>query len=180
MAFAAWFTGLPGSGKTTIAKRTARLMERRGVHVKLLHLDEVRRFVTPEPTYTEEERETVYRALAYMAFLLTGDGCSVFVDATANRARWRDAARGLIPHFAEVYVRCPLEVAVRRERERAPGMAPAGIYAKSGKPDGTVPGVDVSYEEPEHPEIEVDSSNEGAWELAALIADRLAKLFPEG
>ena len=177
MAFVAWFTGLPGSGKTTITNRTAELLKKRNIRVIKLHLDEVRKFVTPSPTYTEEERETVYRALAYMAYLLNAQGYNVFIDATANRVRWREAARELIEDFIVVYVKCPLEAAKKRERGRKPGMAPTGIYAKAGKEGANVPGVDVEYEEPQDPEITVDTSSEGAWELSSVIADKIVEIY---
>jgi len=60
MAFAVWFTGLPGSGKTVIAARTSALLENEGIPVKILQLDEIRRVLTPNPRYTDEERDIVY------------------------------------------------------------------------------------------------------------------------
>jgi len=85
-------------------------LEARGIPLKVLELDEIRKVVTPEPTYSAAEREIVYRALAYMAKLLTEAGVPVLIDATADRRAWRDLARTLIPIFAEVQLLCPLEV----------------------------------------------------------------------
>src|SRR5574337_1530515 len=87
MAWVAWFTGLPGSGKSSIAREVARRLEARGIRVRVLELDEIRRVVTPSPNYTAQEREVVYRALAYMAWLLYNEGVSVIIDATAHIVR---------------------------------------------------------------------------------------------
>src|SRR3972149_3610810 len=100
MNWAIWVTGPPGSGKTTLARGVAAALEARGVALKLLELDEVRKVVTPAPTYSETERDIVYRALAYMAKLLTEAGVPVIVDATAHRRAWRGAAGRPFPPFS--------------------------------------------------------------------------------
>jgi adenylylsulfate kinase len=91
-----------------------------------------------------------------MAYLLVDSRVSVVIDATANRREYRDLARKLIPRFIEVHVECPIEVCMERERVRDAGYAPVRIYAGAGK-GGTVPGVDVEYEAPLHPEAVVRS-----------------------
>ncbi|KAF5415995.1 MAG: putative adenylyl-sulfate kinase [Candidatus Methanogaster sp.] len=148
---AIWITGLPGSGKTTIAEKVAE-----SLGAKHLQLDRVRKVITPDPDYSDKERGIVYASLAYMAYLLVDSRVQVVIDATANRREYRDLARKLIPRFVEVYVECPIEVCMERERERDTGYAPARIYAGAGK-GGTVPGVDVEYEVPLHPEVVVRS-----------------------
>ncbi len=177
MAFAVWFTGLPGSGKTIIASRTAALLEKNGIRIKILQLDEIRRVLTPNPKYTDEERDIVYASLAYMAKLLTECGVNVFIDATANRRRYRDAARSIIPHFAEAYVRCPLEVCMDREARRKAVFSPKDIYKKSTQYCANVPGVNVPYEEPLNPEIVIDSFNMKPYECAKRAAVAIIARF---
>jgi adenylylsulfate kinase len=177
MAFAVWFTGLPGSGKTVIAARTSALIENEGIRVKILQLDEIRRVLTPNPSYTDEERDIVYASLAYMAKLLTECGVNVFIDATANRRRYRDAARSIIPNFAEVYIMCPLEVCMKRETQRKAVFSPKGIYKKSTQEGANVPGVNVPYEEPLNPEIVVNSHNMKPYECAKIAADAIIARF---
>ncbi len=179
MAFAVWFTGLPGSGKTMIASRTSALLDKKGVKVKTLQLDEIRRVLTPNPRYTDEERDIVYASLAYMAKLLTECGVNVFIDATANRRRYRDAARSIIPNFAEVYIRCPLEVCMEREARRKAVFSPKGIYKKSAQAGANVPGVNVPYEEPPSPEIVIDSDKMDLDECARKAADAIENIFGE-
>lgn len=177
MTWAVWITGLPGSGKTAVAQRTTSMLEARGIStVKVLELDEIRKFVTPEPTYSEEEREIVYAALVYMAKLLVDSGTSVIIDATANRRRYRDRAREAIPRFAEVHLTCSLETCIERERERKAEHAPSGIYQKAEEEEATVPGVNVPYEAPLQPEVVVDSErmsiDESAEKVVAFILER--------
>ena len=77
MSWVLWFTGLPGCGKTTIAKGVKAGLEERGIKVKVLELDEIRRVITPNPTYSDQERDVVYASLAYMAKLLSEAGTNV-------------------------------------------------------------------------------------------------------
>ncbi len=177
MAFAVWFTGLPGSGKTAIASRTSKLLTQKGIDVKILQLDEIRRVITPSPMYTDEERDIVYASLGYMAKLLTECGMNVFIDATANRRKYRDAARNMIPQFAEVFIRCPLSVCMEREARRKAVFSPKGIYKKSAKKGATVPGVNIPFEEPLNPEIVIDSDKMKPDVSARKAADVIIALF---
>ncbi len=177
MAFVVWFTGLPGCGKTTIAKHVEANLSEKKIDAKTLQLDEIRRVITPKPRYTEEERDIVYASLAYMAKLLSESGINVIVDATANKRRYRDMARSIIPNFAEIYIRAPIEVCIDRERERKAEFAPKDIYRKAALEKAAVPGVNVSYEEPLSPEIEVDTMTMSPEQSARFIADKIINLF---
>lgn len=157
VAWAIWITGPPGSGKSAVARGVAAALAAEGTAVKVLELDEIREVVTPEPAYTDAEREIVYRALAYMAKLVTEAGMPVLIDATAHRRAWRELARRLIPAFAEVELVCPIESCRERERSRRGGHAPRGIYARAGQPGATVPGMDVPYEASPHPELIIET-----------------------
>jgi adenylylsulfate kinase len=173
MAWVIWFTGLPGCGKTTIADKVLTILSEKGVRARMLQLDEIRRAITPEPKYTEEERDIVYASLAYMAKLLAEEGVNVIIDATANRRRYRDFARSLIPNFVEVFIRAPLSVCMEREAKRKAKFSPKDIYRKAAGENAPVPGVNVAYEEPRSPEIEVDTTSTDLEESARFIADRI-------
>ena len=181
MSWAIWVTGLPGSGKSALARAAAERLQARGVAVRVLELDAIRKIVTPAPTYSDTEREAVYRLLAFMAGTLVAAGVPVIVDATAHRRRWRELARELIPRFAEVQLACPLAVCREREATRAPGHAPRDIYARAGAASTTVPGVDREYEPALAPELVIDTTADdvtaGAARIVAL-ADRLATGSP--
>jgi len=158
MSWAIWITGLPGSGKSVLARGAAAELEALGKRVVVLELDEIRKFLTPAPTYSETERDLVYRALVSMARALVLAGVSVIVDATAHRRVWRDLACASIERFAEVQLECPIEVCRERERDRREGNAPRGIYAQAGRLGAAVPGVDVPYEPTLAPELAIDTA----------------------
>ena len=160
MSWAIWITGPPASGKSAIARAVTAELETRGHRVKWLELDEVRASITPAPRYTDAERDLVYRALGYMATLLVEEGRPVLIDATAHRRVWRDLVRASVPWFAEVQLVCPIEVCRERERTRTTGHAPRNIYARSGRPGATVPGVDVPYEVARAPELLIDTAGD--------------------
>lgn len=160
-----WLTGLPGSGKSTVADAVKQLRP----HIVILRMDELRKVVTPVPTYSEEEREMVYRCIVYLAAILSGLGHDVIIDATGNLRRWRDLARELIPSFAEVYLTCSLQVCEAREKQRKHTRgAPRNIYEK-GAAGWPVPGISAPYEEPLSPELTIDTATSSADDAAALI-----------
>ncbi|MEM2122766.1 MAG: adenylyl-sulfate kinase [Candidatus Bathyarchaeia archaeon] len=183
MAWTLWITGLPGSGKSTIAGALSEILKGEGIRFDVLRMDELRRIVTPEPTYSEEEREIVYAALVYTALMLNRNDVNVVIDATGNRRRYREKARGLISEFMEVYVKCPIELCMEREgRRRRRWGAPEAIYDKAFKGvSGTVPGLGVPYEEPLNPEVTVDSSRLKPSESAHVIYQAMKdKLYRGG
>jgi adenylylsulfate kinase len=152
-AFAVWITGLPASGKSTVAAALVAELWARGIRPAVLESDAVRREITPEPTYDDAERDRFYATLAYLARLLTEQGVPVIVDATANRRAYRDRARGAIPRFLEVLVSCPVEVCRARD--------PKGIYRRAASGTaGNVPGVSAPYEPPARPDVVVDGERE--------------------
>ena len=177
MSWAIWITGLPGSGKSVIARAAVERLRADGRRVALLEMDAMRRVVTPHPKYSDVERHRVYRALVYVAASLVEAGVPVIIDATAHRRQWRDLARATIRHFAEVQLECPIEVCREREATRPRGHAPPGIYAAAGHPGATVPGVDVEYERARAPDLVIDTVQQPVDEAAAAVA-ALARRFP--
>ncbi len=170
-----WITGLPGSGKSTIADGIKKTYP----DFVILRMDELRNLVTPKPTYSDDEREMVYRAIVYMAKKLASLNHNVIIDATANMGRWRELARQHIPNFAEIYTKCSINVCQNREKNRLnTRSAPKDIY-KKGRKGSPVPGVTVPYEEPLSPElaIETDSLNikESIIKAVNFISDLMHK-----
>jgi adenylylsulfate kinase len=173
MSWAIWITGPPGSGKSAIARATMARLAERGQPIKRLELDEIRKVITPAPSYTDREREIVYRALGYMAVTLVETDTPVLIDATAHRRAWRDLVRAAIPRFAEVQLVCPLDICQERERTRPVGHEPRDIYRQAGRPGATVPGVNVPYESALTPELLIDTSQQSVDEAAGRVV-RLA------
>jgi adenylylsulfate kinase len=176
VSWAIWITGLPASGKSVLARAAADELHATGDRVVVLELDEIRTVLTPSPTYSETERDVVYRALVYMAAALVDAGMPVIIDATAHRRAWRDLARAQIPRFAEIQLVCPLEVCLERERHRTPSHAPRGIYARAGQLGAVVPGIDVPYEPARSPELTIDTGLEATDPAARRIAALARKL----
>lgn len=146
----AWITGRPASGKTTLARSIVAAAEARGARAALVDSDELRAAVTPNPTYSAEERAIVYRAIAYVARRLADEGVISIVSATAHEESLRQAAREVAGPFLLVHARCPLEVCEARD--------PKGIYARARRTAvGTVPGIHVPYVEPADADLTVDT-----------------------
>ena len=153
MPWVIWITGLPGSGKSTIAIAT----KERVPDTVILNMDGLRKIITPSPDYSETEREYVYRSIVYTAKMLYELGHKVIIDATGNRRRWRKLAKGLIGNYFEVYLKCPLELCTERERNRTDTHgAPERIYDKAAK-GSPVPGISAPYEEPQEPDLTIST-----------------------
>jgi adenylylsulfate kinase len=151
--WAIWITGRPGSGKSTLATQVGDALARRGVRARILDHASARRFLLGERSMGDAEQDFLYRVLAYAAKLLTDAGVSVIMDATASRRVWREAARTLIPSFAEIQLVCPPEVAL--ERERADRWRRVAQRDREAGPLGSAPDIVLDYEESRHPELHV-------------------------
>jgi len=157
-----WLTGLPSSGKTTLARSVQAALRAEGTPCCVLDGDEVRVAVHPAPGYGPTARDDQYATLADLAALLARQGLVVLVSATAHLRRFRQRARAAAPRFVEVYVTTPADECERRDEK--------GLYrrARTGDVSG-LPGVDVAYEAPESPELTA-SGGLDAEAVARIIA----------
>ena len=167
-SFCIWFTGLPASGKSTLAGAVAEEMRRRGLDPVVLESDAMRRLLTPEPDYSEKERDWFYGAIVELARMFVDKGVPVLIDATGNRRAYRARGRRVLPLFAEVFVDTPLDVCMDRD--------PKGIYTKGRAGESrTVPGLGASYEAPEAPEVFCrgnEPAETGASKVLAFMEER--------
>jgi adenylylsulfate kinase len=169
-AFAIWITGLPASGKSMIASALKLQLEGLGLTVEVLESDEVRRVITPTPTYSEAERDVFYRALAFTGQRLVAHGVIVVFDATASRRVYRDFAKSVIPRFIEIAVECPLTTCMERDRK--------GTYRKGQRGDSlTVPGLQSPYESPIDPDLRIDTTTTPSGDAARQICELVKAKF---
>jgi adenylylsulfate kinase len=156
-----WFTGLPASGKSTLARRVQAHFMRTGRASVLLDGDELREILGAH-SYADDDRDRFYRALGALAALLAHQGIVVLVAATAARREDRDRARAAVSaggRFIEVWVNTPLPDCEARD--------PKGLYARARRGDAKdLPGVGVAYEPPLAPEVIAD----GGFDEVAVAA----------
>jgi adenylylsulfate kinase len=170
--FAVWLTGTPASGKSRRARALKVLLEKEGVKVQHLESDELRKALTPNPTYSQEEREWFYGVMLYIGKMLADNGVNVILDATGNLRRYRDAARAGISRFCEVYVYCPQDVCIERDPKDIYKNAAAGSAAN-------VPGIGSAYEPPENPEVTVQGHKEEQDTSAATVVAWMKTNWPD-
>jgi adenylylsulfate kinase len=161
-----WFTGLPASGKSTIAREVYRELLDRGFAVELLDGGEVRETLSRDLGFSREDREENIRRIGYVAKLLSRNGVIAICAAISPYAATRDEVRKSTTNFVEVYVDCPVSVAEGRDTE--------GMYARarSGEIEEFT-GVNAPYEPPESPEVHVAAERESvessAWKVIRTL-----------
>jgi adenylylsulfate kinase len=156
-----WITGLPSSGKSTLAARIATRLRATGWQAALLDGDQVRAALDPRPGYDAESRSRYYGTLARLAALLAKQGLVVVVAATAHRRAFRERARALAPRFIEVYVDVPVETCAARDTK--------GLYAASRRGAVTeLPGAGSGFEPPEAPDVVASGGEDLAAPTAVL------------
>lgn len=162
-----WLTGLPSSGKSTLARHVLERLRLLGRPAAVLDGDEVRDALVPRPGYTRAERDGFYATLSRLAALLARQELVVLVPATAHRRAWRTQARALAPRFVEVYVDASADECRRRDAK--------GLYAQAARGSASdVPGAGADYEPPEHPEIIATGGEDST--AAEEIVDRLSRI----
>ncbi len=160
-----WFTGLSGSGKSTIAARVHRELERRGVEVEYIDGDALRE-VFPNTGFTRAEREEHLRRTGYMASRLAAHGTTVVASLVSPYHTSRAFVCRLCPRFIEIYVATPLEECERRDVK--------GLYARARRGEITnFTGIDDPYEVPEHPELTLDTRALSVDQCVATVLARL-------
>jgi adenylylsulfate kinase len=164
-----WFTGLSGSGKTTIAHEVEEKLLDAGVPVEILDGDVVRENLSKGLGFSEEDRNTNIRRIAFVAHLLQRNGVFVITAAISPYKAIRDEARAMIKDFVEIYADAPLEVCESRDVK--------GLYAKAraGEIKGFT-GIDDPYEAPENPEVICKTDKEDVSESAQKVIDKLIEL----
>jgi adenylyl-sulfate kinase len=170
--FTLWFTGLSGSGKSTIAHLVGPELDRRGLFVEYLDGDTVRTHLSKGLGFSKEDRDTNIERIGWVASRITRQGGAVIAAAISPYEETRAKARGLVEEFGpfvEVYVNASVDECARRDVN--------GLYAKAfaGEIKGFT-GVDDPYEEPKSPEIVVDTETTEPEEAAALVVAKLEEL----
>lgn len=164
-----WLTGLPCSGKSSIAARVATELEARGRRVEVLDGDVVRAHLSKGLGFSREDRDTNVRRIGFVAHLLTRNGVVVLVAAISPYAQARGEVRQLIGSFVEVHVECPVSECERRDVK--------GLYAKARAGQlGAFTGVTDPYEAPEAPELVLNTLEQTLEESVHALLDCLEHL----
>lgn len=168
--FTVWFTGLSGSGKSTIAEMLYHEFQARDMKTEILDGDEVRKNLSKGLGFSKEDRDTNIMRIGYVANLLTRNGVATICCPISPYKETRDANRALIGEFVEVYVYATLE-------ELAENRDPKGLYKKAlaGEITGFT-GVDDPYEVPENPELVVDTMTQSPEESLQVVLQKLKEL----
>jgi adenylyl-sulfate kinase len=176
--FTIWLTGLSGAGKSTIAEHVAQHLRASGVPVEVLDGDVVRTSICAGLGFSREDRDTNIRRIGFVAQLLSRNGVVVIVAAISPYAEAREDVRTHIGPSLEVYVRCPIDVLAARDAKGLYRRALAGEISH-------FTGVSDPYEEPEAPDLVIDTSAEDvetsvARLLAAIDASGLLRVAADG
>lgn len=167
--FTIWFTGLSGSGKTTVSKLVEQKIRERNRNVEVLDGDVIRTNLSKELGFTKEDRDTNIKRIAFVCKLLTRNGAANIAAAISPYRETRDYARTEIGDFIEVFVKCPIEVCIERD--------PKGLYQKAlaGEIDNFT-GISDPYEEPLYPEITLETNKETPEKSAEKVIAKLEEL----
>jgi adenylyl-sulfate kinase len=170
--FTLWLTGLSGAGKTTLAGKLAPALRARGVSVEILDGDDVRTNLSKGLGFSKEDRDTNIRRIGYVCRLLSRNGVAAISAAISPYSEVRDEVRQLIEQdgsaFIEVFVKCPIDVLAERDVK--------GLYKKAlaGEIKGFT-GVSDPYEEPEAPDVLIESDRESEDLSTAKIIHELER-----
>jgi adenylylsulfate kinase len=164
--FTLWFTGLSGSGKTTISEIVEHELRERERQVEVLDGDIVRTNLSKGLTFSREDRNINVLRIGFVANLLTRNGVGVIVSAISPYKEARDQVRRRIVDFVEVFVDAPLEVCAERDVK--------GLYKKAFAGEiEQFTGVSDPYEPPHAPDLVLKTDEEAPEESARKVIEKL-------
>ena len=160
-----WFTGLSGSGKSTVSERVYPILKERGYRVE--HLDgDVNRDIFPKTGFSKEDRNAHIKRVGYLASRLQAHGVFVIGSFISPYKESREFVRNLCEDFVEIYISTPLEECERRDVK--------GLYEKARKGEITqFTGIDDPYEAPENPELEIDTTDISVDDAVDMVIEYL-------
>jgi adenylylsulfate kinase len=162
-----WFTGLSGSGKSTIADRVASGLSERGYRVERLDGDAVRN-IFPQTGFTRPDRDTHLRRIGFLASTLEKNGVFVVASFVSPYEDSRRFVRGLCRNFIEVYVSTPLEECEKRD--------PKGLYARARRGEiQNFTGVSDPYEPPAQPELTLNTMQQSVEDASRTVLDEVRR-----
>jgi adenylylsulfate kinase len=160
--FTLWFTGLSGAGKTTVSEIVVNELRERGLKVEVLDGDVVRTHLSKGLGFSKEDRDTNIRRIGFVCQILSRNGVIAVASAISPYRQVRDEVRDMVNDFVEVHVHVSLEEAIRRDVK--------GLYKKALAGEiKEFTGVSDPYEEPESPEVRLNTDAETPAESAARI-----------
>jgi adenylylsulfate kinase len=164
-----WFTGLSGSGKTTVSNALEPVLKNAGYKVEILDGDVVRTNLSKGLGFSKEDRDTNIKRIGFVCNLLSRNGVIAIAAAISPYREIRDYNRGIIGSFIEIYCRCPLDALIERDVK--------GLYRKAI--DGEIKnftGISDPYEEPLNPEVVLDTDKETLEESVLKVLEKMIEM----
>jgi len=164
-----WFTGLPCSGKTTLALKLNAELKKRGIHPEELDGDITRKYLSKGLGFSKEDRDENIRRVGFVCSLLTRQGAVTTAAFVSPYRSIRAEIRSMIGAFIEVYVKCSLEKCIERDVK--------GMYKKAIAGEiRNFTGISDPFEEPERPEVVVETDKESEEESLKKILAKMEEL----
>jgi len=168
-AAAIWLTGIPASGKSTISILLRDYLQKNNMPVIILDGDEIRKTVSKDLGFSPQDRKEHNRRVIEIAKLLVKNNFTAIIPLISPYKETRDLARKEIPNFVEVYVKASLDTCIKRD--------PKGLYQKAKNGEITnLTGLQSPYEEPENPEVIVDTEKNSPQQCLDMITSKLQQL----
>lgn len=164
-----WLTGIPASGKTTIALELKKFYEKKGLAVDTLDGDEIRKTLSKDLGFSPEDRKEHNRRVIFVAKILAKNGVTTIIPLISPYRETREYARKEIPNFVEVWVKASVDECKKRD--------PKGLYTKALAGEiKNLTGLQAPYEEPLNPELVLDTENQTVEQSITQLTSKLKEL----
>jgi len=164
-----WLTGIPGSGKTTLALDLEKYYQKNSLPVEILDGDEIRKTLSKDLGFSPEDRKEHNRRVIFVAQILSKNGVTTIIPLISPYRETRDFARKEIPNFVEVWVKTSVDECIKRD--------PKGLYKKALAGEiKNLTGLQAPYEEPQNAELILDTEKQNVEESVEIILSTVKKL----